>query len=123
MSFVIKSIYHVQLAAPKDSEEKARSFYRDVLNFKEIEKPEELKGRGGVWFEFPGYQIHIGIEEPFSPAKKAHPAFEVQGIEELKIHLKAKGISCTIDDKLPGANRFYVLDPFGNRLEFLEWLR
>jgi hypothetical protein len=88
----------------------------------EIEKPSELQKRGGVWFEFGNYQIHVGVEEPFSPAKKAHPAFVVENIEELKTHLTSSGITYTKDDLLPGANRIHIHDPFGNRIELLEWI-
>jgi catechol 2,3-dioxygenase-like lactoylglutathione lyase family enzyme len=121
MSFVIKKIDHVQLAAPKGCEPKARDFFGEILGFLEIEKPEELKKRGGVWFEFGGFQIHIGAEENFAPAKKAHPAFEVQNLDGLKIKLIEKKVSYTEDNNLPGAKRIHTTDPFGNRLEFLEW--
>ncbi|MGM7637044.1 VOC family protein [Bacillus sp. Hm123] len=122
MTFHIETIDHIQLAAPKGSEEEARKFFRDILRFKEIEKPAELRKRGGVWFECGKIQLHIGIEEPFSPAKKAHPAFEVKNITELMEHLVSCQVVITEDDKLPGAKRFYTFDPFGNRLEFLEWI-
>ncbi|MFJ5712960.1 glyoxalase [Neobacillus sp. NPDC093127] len=122
MSFVIKKIDHVQLAAPKGCEEAARGFFSGILGLAEVEKPEELKKRGGVWFEFGTFQLHIGVEEPFSPAKKAHPGFVVENIEELKKLLNEKQIAFTSDDNLPGASRIHVHDPFGNRLEFLEWI-
>jgi catechol 2,3-dioxygenase-like lactoylglutathione lyase family enzyme len=122
MSFIFKSIDHVQLAAPKGSEPIARQFFGEVLGFKEIEKPEALKKKGGVWFEFGNYQIHIGIEEPFAPAKKAHPAFQIENLEALKEHLTNKEINYIVDYDLPGANRIYIHDPFGNRMEILEWI-
>ncbi len=122
MSFAIKKIDHIQLAAPKGCEEAAREFFSGILGLIEVEKPGELKKRGGVWFEFGTFQLHIGVEEPFSPAKKAHPAFVVENIEELKGHLRVKGVTFTEDDLLPGASRIHVHDPFGNRLELLEWL-
>ena len=122
MSFVFQSIDHVQLAAPKDSEPTARTFYGEILGFTEIEKPELLKKRGGVWFSFGSYQIHIGIEEPFAPAKKAHPAFQIKNLEALKVHLSKSDVSFIVDIDLPGANRIYVHDPFGNRIEILEWI-
>ncbi|MFF3099887.1 VOC family protein [Viridibacillus arvi] len=122
MSFVFKSIAHIQLAAPKGSEDEAKRFFGDILGFREIEKPELLRKRGGVWFEFANYQIHIGIEEPFIPAKKAHPAFEIENIEGLKSHLSKNKIKFIVDEDLPGANRIYINDPFGNRIEVLEWL-
>ncbi len=122
MTFNFKSIDHIQLAAPKGSEEVANKFFGDILGFTKVEKPESLKKRGGVWFEFGHYQVHIGIEEPFKPSKKAHPAFEVENIENLKLHLSKNNVEFIEDDGLPGANRVYVNDPFGNRMEILEWL-
>ena len=122
MSYTFKSIDHIQLAAPKGSEDIARNFFKSILGIDELEKPEELKKRGGVWFQFANHQIHIGIEEPFYPAKKAHPAFEIDNIEALKIHLNKNGIQVIEDENLPGAKRCFISDPFGNRLEFLEWL-
>lgn len=121
MSFTIKRIDHVQLAAPKGGETDARQFYSGLLGFEEIEKPPVLKARGGVWFKLGEVQLHIGVEEPFTPAKKAHPAFEVLELDALREHIKAIGIEVIEDDNLPGAFRFYVQDPFGNRLEFLQW--
>ena len=123
MNFMLEAIDHVQLAAPEGSEKEAVRFYGGVLGFREVEKPDSLKGNGGVWFSAGNIQLHIGIEAPFSPAKKAHPAFEVKRIEQLREHLRSNGIDLVEDDKLPGATRFYVHDPFGNRLEFLEWNR
>lgn len=121
MSFSFKSIDHVQLAAPKGSEDIAKRFFGEILGFQEVEKPEVLKKRGGVWFQFGNYQIHIGIEEPFAPAKKAHPAFQVENLGALKTHLMKHEVNFIVDTDLPGANRIYVNDPFGNRIEILEW--
>ncbi|MET0958816.1 MAG: VOC family protein [Psychrobacillus psychrotolerans] len=122
MSFEFKSIDHVQLAAPKGSESIARKFYGEILGFTEVEKPALLKKRGGVWFAFGSYQIHIGIEEPFAPAKKAHPAFQIENLDALKVHLSECDVSFIVDTDLPGANRIYIHDPFGNRIEILEWI-
>lgn len=122
MPFAFRKIDHIQLAAPKGGEEAAREFFSGILGLTEVDKPKELKKRGGVWFEFGTFQLHIGVEEPFSPAKKAHPAFVVENIEELKLHLKGKNVVFKEDDNLPGANRIFLEDPFGNRLELLEWM-
>lgn len=120
---LIKRIDHIQLAAPIGSEDEARSFFRGVLSLNEVEKPHELKKNGGVWFSNGHVHIHVGIEADFVSAKKAHPAFEVTDVEALANQITEKGISIEHDDRLPGAKRFYVNDPFGNRLEFLEWVK
>lgn len=121
LTFNFIAIDHVQLAAPRGSEQTAKKFYAEILGFTEIEKPAELKKRGGCWFQNGKIQIHIGIEEPFLPAKKAHPAFEVRNLESLKERFTHYQMKWTEDGKLPGAARIYATDPFGNRLEFLEW--
>lgn len=120
MDFSIEKIDHVQVAAPKGCEAAAREFYEGILGMEEIEKPEPLKARGGVWFGFGLYQLHVGVEENFVSAKKAHPAFIVQGAESMQRHLAANGIEFISDDSIPGMTRFFIFDPFGNRLEFIK---
>lgn len=114
---------HVQLAIPKDGEIIGREFYEGVLGFKEIEKPERLQKNGGVWFQAGDVHIHLGIEEPFIPAKKAHPAIKVKEIRLLMEYLCEKGIEMKVDKNIPQAKRFYIADPFGNRIEFIEWIK
>ena len=79
-----------------------------------------MKKRGGVWFEFNGQQLHIGVEDNYAPPKKAHPAFSVAGLDALREKLTAAGYATQDDELFIGYNRFYAQDPFGNRLEFVE---
>ncbi|MET3697700.1 catechol 2,3-dioxygenase-like lactoylglutathione lyase family enzyme [Bacillus oleivorans] len=122
MTFQFQTIDHVQLAAPNGCEERARKFYNGVLGFNEKEKPEELKRNGGVWFQAGSIEIHIGVEEPFSPAKKAHPAFVIDDLQIFIEHLEKNEIQYIKDNRLPGADRIYIFDPFGNRIEVLQWV-
>ena len=117
---MITHIHHVQLAAPKDCEAAAREFYGSILGLAEIEKPPALRARGGCWFQCGNQQIHIGVESPFQPAKKAHPAFAVADLGKLRETLLAQAVKVTEDESLPGTPRFFAEDPWGNRLEFLE---
>lgn len=116
----ILSLDHVQLAMPAGGEERARRFYADVLGLAEVLKPEPLRGRGGCWFEGGSVRVHLGIEVPFVPAKRAHPAFVVAALDEAEQRLTAAGAPVIPDESWPGVRRFYSEDPFGNRLEFLE---
>ena len=114
---------HVQLAAPPESEAAARAFYSGLLGLTEIEKPPPLQSRGGVWFTLGSAQLHIGVEDPFSPARKAHPALrwsrpELQAVAG---RLQAAGAPVRWDDALPGVLRFFTEDPWGNRLELLAY--
>jgi catechol 2,3-dioxygenase-like lactoylglutathione lyase family enzyme len=112
---------HVQLAAPRDCEDEARRFFGGLLELEEIEKPDSLRSRGGVWFRLGAHQLHIGVEEPFASARKAHPAFRVpaEELDAVATRLGAAGESVDWDDSLPGQRRFYTADPWGNRIEIL----
>jgi catechol 2,3-dioxygenase-like lactoylglutathione lyase family enzyme len=117
---VITALDHVQLAAPPGSEDLLRAYYAGVLGMTEIPKPPALAARGGCWFQAGPVQIHLGVENGFRPARKAHPGFRATGIEAYADRLAAHGAPVTWDDALPGHKRFYTEDPVGNRLEFLE---
>jgi catechol 2,3-dioxygenase-like lactoylglutathione lyase family enzyme len=122
MLFEFTGLDHVQLAAPEGCETEARRFFADLLGWTEIPKPERLKKRGGVWFQCGAHQIHIGVQQDFAPATKAHPAFRVKNIRALREFLCQENIRVIDDDARAdeGVTRFYLSDPFGNRLEFLE---
>jgi catechol 2,3-dioxygenase-like lactoylglutathione lyase family enzyme len=113
-------LHHVQVAIPPGGEDEARAFYRDLLGMKEIPKPEALAVRGGCWFRLDTAEIHCGIEQGFRPARKAHPALEVEAFDVLMARLIDTGLEIRSDDLFPGLRRFYVNDPFGNRVEVLE---
>lgn len=116
----VRGIHHVQVAAPAGCEEAARRFYNGVLGFEEIPKPAHLAARGGVWFRCGTLELHVGVEEDFRPARKAHVAFEVCDLEAWRRRLQEHGVAVVDDAPLPGYRRFYAADPFGNRLELLE---
>jgi catechol 2,3-dioxygenase-like lactoylglutathione lyase family enzyme len=116
----IYAIDHVQLAMPAGEEEKARAFYAGVLGIPEVAKPPHLARRGGVWFQQGDLKIHLGVEENFRPAKKAHPALLVTDLAALMARCQAAGYEVKDDLPLAGYNRTYVYDPFGNRIELME---
>ena len=118
--FHIHGLDHVQLAMPPGEEARAREFYGGVLGLDEVPKPANLAVRGGVWFEGGSLRLHLGVEADFRPAKKAHPALLVKGLEAITRRLQGAGIAVVTDEPLVGYRRFHASDPFGNRLEFLE---
>jgi catechol 2,3-dioxygenase-like lactoylglutathione lyase family enzyme len=123
MAGVIVSLDHVQVGAPAGCEEPARLFYGDLLELTELPKPRALAARGGVWFALgDGRQLHVGVDPGFAAARKAHPALALRSapaLEQLAARLERHGHEPSWDDELPGVRRFYVSDPFGNRLELL----
>ncbi|MGA9884002.1 MAG: VOC family protein [Candidatus Acidiferrales bacterium] len=117
---LIADIDHVQIAAPRGCEEQAREFFGRLLGMQEIEKPERLKSRGGCWFQAGARQLHIGVDDDFRPATKAHAAFAVADIDAVFATLQKASARCEWDDPLGNTRRFYATDPWGNRLEFTE---
>jgi catechol 2,3-dioxygenase-like lactoylglutathione lyase family enzyme len=111
---------HVQLAMPPGQEAAAREFYGGVLGLPETAKPRQLVGRGGVWFQQDDLKVHLGVEQEFRPAAKAHPAFLVHGLAELVERCRLAGHTVSADVALDGYQRVHVNDPFGNRIELME---
>jgi catechol 2,3-dioxygenase-like lactoylglutathione lyase family enzyme len=111
---------HVQLAIPRGSEDRCRSFYVDLLGMTELTKPPVLAARGGMWLQSGPVIIHLGVEADFQPARKAHPAITVTDIDGLATRLGGSGYTPTWDNEtIPGTRRFHVSDPLGNRMEFI----
>ena len=118
---MITGFDHVQLAMPRGREEAARAFYTGLLGMTELPKPPVLAARGGCWFASGAAVLHLGVEEPFTPARKAHPALLTDDLDGLGAALAAAGHACaTADGEIPGVRRFHTRDPFGNRVEFQQ---
>ncbi|PZR89850.1 MAG: glyoxalase [Candidatus Nephthysia bennettiae] len=117
----IHGLDHVQLAAPPGCESDARRFFGELLGLSEVPKPRSLAARGGVWFSLGEQQLHVGIDESFTPARKAHPALLVDpaGLEALAVRLTAAGLEVVWDEELAPVRRFYTSDPWGNRIELI----
>lgn len=118
---MISGFDHVQIAIPPASEGQAREFYGSLLAMDEVPKPAVLASRGGCWFASGSAVLHLGVEEPFAPARKAHPALVVTDLTALQERLEAAGYGCVRSDgEIPGVRRFHTHDPFGNRIEFQQ---
>ncbi|MDN4523596.1 VOC family protein [Fictibacillus fluitans] len=120
MKVNVKGVHHVQLCIPPGAEDKARSFFSIILGFQEIEKPDNLKPNGGLWYQAGKQELHLGIENIPLQKGKSHPAFEVAQLDSVKKHLLSQGITVKDETEIPGLSRFSFRDPFGNRIEFLE---
>ena len=120
-------LHHVQVACPPGGEDGARRFYGEGLQLTEVEKPADLAARGGCWFRAydasgaVSAELHVGVEDPFAPARKAHPAFVVPDLDVVAERLRELGFE--VDgrqrDSFAGHVRFHTYDAHGNRVEVL----
>lgn len=120
VDFQLLRLHHVQLAIPAGVEDACRAFWGGTLGMTELDKPPLLAARGGCWFRAGDLEIHLGVVPDFLPARKAHPGILVRGVAGLAARLEAEGIAVEWDESIPGVTRFHTVDPFGNRLEFME---
>lgn len=105
---------------PKGCEDTARAFYYKLLGLTEIPKPEPLRVRGGVWFDADGLDIHVSVEKQRpGPDSQRHFGLECADVEALKTRLKTAGVEIDEGRQAPW-KRFFVRDPFGNRIEIHE---
>jgi catechol 2,3-dioxygenase-like lactoylglutathione lyase family enzyme len=111
---------HVNITIPKGAEDIARRFYGELLKLPEIPKPESIRNRGGVWFDAGGLDVHVSIEESRTgPDAYRHFGLECAEVDALRKHLELAGV--TTEDGRPAPwKRFFVRDPFGNRIEIHE---
>jgi len=116
----ILNIDHVQVAIPVASEDRARAFYSGILGFTEVAKPAEMAERKSIWFVVDGVSLHLGLEPDFYPARRAHPAFVVDGLDAILAACARAGLTAKPDTSFNGFRRVHVFDPFGNRLELME---
>jgi catechol 2,3-dioxygenase-like lactoylglutathione lyase family enzyme len=117
---LVVGLHHVQVSCPAGSEDALRGFYVGLLGMTELAKPPVLAARGGVWFRSGSCEIHAGVEEGFTPARKAHPGIAVSDVDELARRCEAAGLPVRWDEHIEGVRRFHTDDPVGNRIELQQ---
>src|ERR1043165_2136716 len=111
---------HVNVTMPPGGEEAAREFYSGLLGLREIPKPDVMRARGGVWFDAGGLDVHLSADAQHEGVDaQRHFGLECAAVDGLRERLKASGV--VIDEGRPAPwKRFFVRDPFGNRIELHE---
>lgn len=123
-------LHHVQVSCPPGGEGAARRFWAEGLGMTEVDKPVALRARGGAWFRAydahgaVGAEVHVGVEEPFTPARKAHPALVLDSVPELDVvtdRLAGLGFDVDLAERhtFDDHERAHVRDAHGNRVELL----
>lgn len=119
MMITFKRLDHVQICIPRGKENEARKFYTDLLALQEIPKPASLIANGGLWYKIADVELHLGVEDVMARSKR-HPAFEITDVAAARLLLEKAGMQINEEPDIPGRTRFSFIDPFGNRIEFLQ---
>jgi len=121
MGIEFKRINHIHITVPAERLEEARTFYEDIIGLQQVARPDDVFDAPGSWFTLTDIELHIGVE-PGMPRSIRHYAFEVDDIAAARKHLEDNGVELIEQTIIPGRTRFSFIDPFGNRVELLQFL-
>lgn len=102
--------------------ERSRQFYRDVLGLKEIHPPRTFDFVV-VWFDLGNDYLHLLLKDEADTISPRHFALRVTDAVAARTHFRAHGIAMQEVVGIPGADRFFIADPDGNRIEIIQWQR
>jgi catechol 2,3-dioxygenase-like lactoylglutathione lyase family enzyme len=102
--------------------ERSRRFYREILGLKEIAKPRTFDFVV-LWFDLGNQQLHLLLKDQPDSISPRHFALRVADVAAARSYFRARGIPAQETTPIPGADRFFIADPDGNRIEIIEWLR
>ncbi len=110
---------HFHVCVPEERLEEARAFYANIIGLQPVYRP-DVFGAPGYWFDIGNVQLHVGVE-PSLPRSIRHTALQITDIEAAKKHLQKHNVEIVDEPPIPGRTRFSFVDPFGNRMELLQY--
>jgi catechol 2,3-dioxygenase-like lactoylglutathione lyase family enzyme len=114
---VIYRVQHVSVPRPPGSQAAARRFYGEVLGLEEVAVPEALAHLDLVWYRLSDTELHL-YAGPLAPeGYSAHFCIQVDDAQKMREHLTRQGVVIRDDVTIPNRPRFFIHDPFGNRIE------
>jgi catechol 2,3-dioxygenase-like lactoylglutathione lyase family enzyme len=111
---------HLLLSIPLGASQVAQAFYGDLLGLPELPGPHPS---GALWFQAGDVQLHLREEATSAAAAPSnrHPAFEVAHLSQVRAWLMEQGVAIEAASPIDGRQRFFFRDPFGNRIELLQF--
>ncbi len=101
---------------------RSRQFYGELLGLREIAPPAEFDFVA-VWYDIGGSYLHLLLKDTLDTISPRHFCLHVENIDFARAELAAKGLKIDETVKIAAADRFFIRDPDGNRIELLQWLR
>lgn len=102
--------------------ERSRRFYRDVLGLKEIPKPRTFDFVV-LWFDLGNMHVHLLLKDNPDTISPRHFALRVKDAAGARAYFQKRGVPTAETTPIPGADRFFIADPDGNRIEIIQWLQ
>lgn len=115
-------VHHVLVAVPTDQKAEAKQFYEEVLGFVPVVSPLESGGGSGNlwWYECGDSELHVALVPDYTAHVRPHVAIRITNLSAFRERLLQHGIETRLDYNYGGSWRIYVVDPWHNRLEFIE---
>ncbi len=102
--------------------ERSRRFYSDVLRLKEIPKPRSFDFVV-LWFDLGHMHVHLLLKDAPDVISPRHFALRVEDAAKARLYFQKCGVATAETTKIDGADRFFIADPDGNRIEIIQWLK
>src|SRR5262245_49172785 len=102
--------------------ERSRHFYRDILGLKEINKPRTFDFVA-IWFDLGNMHIHLLLKDKPDAISPRHFALRVADAAAARAYFRERNVPMQETTLIHGADRFFITDPDGNRIEIIQWLR
>jgi catechol 2,3-dioxygenase-like lactoylglutathione lyase family enzyme len=118
-SLTVTQIDHVSVLIT--DVERSRRFYQDVVGLKEIARPRTF-AFVVVWFDLGNQHLHLLLRDQPDTRSPRHFALRVPDAAAARRHFRSHGVATEEATPIPGADRFFVADPDGNRIEIIQWL-
>jgi catechol 2,3-dioxygenase-like lactoylglutathione lyase family enzyme len=103
--------------------ERSRRFYTDVLGLREVPPPYTFDFVV-LWFAVSDDQyIHLLHKPQPDTISPRHFALHVADAQAARDHCRAHGLAVDETVRIPNADRFFIRDPDGNRIELIQWFK
>jgi catechol 2,3-dioxygenase-like lactoylglutathione lyase family enzyme len=102
--------------------ERSRRFYRDMLGLRELPPPYTFDFVV-IWFDLGGQYLHLLHKPEADVISPRHFAIGVADAVAARDHCRAAGLTIDETVRIPNADRFFIRDPDGNRIELIQWFQ
>ncbi|MFC5624016.1 VOC family protein [Algoriphagus winogradskyi] len=115
----IKHLDHILITIPTGTSKDARKFYLEILQLNEIHGNHP---HGAIWIKLGNIELHIREEEGHQRNSARHAAFVVKNLKTAKDFLIHNNVEISYSSAIKGRDRCFFRDPWGNRLELIEFI-